>query len=119
MKKSNCCQIRKIHVDSVEKVNDESLNPKTYKEVSDFFKILSDETRIKIIWALDQTEMCVCDLSESLNMTISAVSHQLALLRKFNIVKNRKSGKEVFYSLLDNHIKNLIDSTIIHIQEDK
>lgn len=88
-------------------------------DLSDFFKVIGDGTRIKILWALDENEMCVCDLANLLNMTKSAVSHQLRALRDNNLVKFRKSGKEVFYSLADNHVKEIFEQGMIHIKEDK
>ncbi len=82
-----------------------------------FFKALSDPTRTKIIWALDQTELCVCDLAELLGMTHSAISHQLSGLRKDKMVKARKAGKEVFYSLSDEHISTMLESGMEHTKE--
>ncbi len=85
--------------------------------VSDFFKLFGDSTRIKILIALETGEMCVCDISEALNMTPSAVSHQLRVLRGGNLVKSRREGKSVFYSLSDDHVKIVIDAALEHIRE--
>lgn len=82
-----------------------------------FFKALSDETRAKIIWALDQHELCTCDLAELLGLTPSAISHQLAGLKKDKMVRSRKAGKEVFYSLSDAHIRRMLEAGIEHSKE--
>jgi ArsR family transcriptional regulator len=83
--------------------------------LSKLFKIIGDPTRIRILWALDQCEMCVCDIANVLNMTKSSISHQLAILRSACIVKYRKQGKEVYYTLDDEHIKKLYEIGLIHI----
>ena len=79
------------------------------------FKIIGDQTRLRILWALDQNEMCVCDIANVLKMTKSAVSHQLAILRSAGIVKYRRSGKEVYYMLDDHHITQLYEIGLLHI----
>ena len=83
----------------------------------DFFKMFADPTRAKILWALDQSELCVCDLGEVLGMSKSAVSHQLGTLRKAHLVKFRREGKNVFYSLKDEHVKSILEVGMEHIQE--
>ena len=86
-------------------------------DVSDFFKILGDSTRAKIMWALDKSEMCVCDLAVLLGMTKSAISHQLKVLREANLVKFRKMGKMVMYSLDDDHVKTIFEMALEHVLE--
>jgi len=81
------------------------------------FKILGDPTRLKIVLALMKEELCVCDLSALIGVTVSAISHQLRLLRNMRIVKNRKEGKMVYYSIDDLHIENIISETLVHINE--
>ena len=88
-----------------------------FTDLSAFFKILGDYTRTKILWALDKNEMCVCDLASLLNMTKSAVSHQLRLLRIANLVKSRRDGKVIFYSLADDHVKAIFETGHEHIRE--
>jgi len=88
-------------------------------DLSDFFKVLGDSTRAKIMWALDESEMCVCDLAVLLQMTKSAISHQLRSLRQSNLVKYRKEGKVVYYSLSDEHIKEIFEKGLEHIRETK
>ena len=85
--------------------------------IADFYKALSDSTRIKIINVLEQEELCVCDIAVILNMTKSAVSHQLKNLREMNLIKSRKQGKEVLYSLADVHVKEVFDISLEHILE--
>jgi len=87
-------------------------------KIADFFKAFGDATRIKIILAIKDEEKCVKDISEKCNMEISAISHQLSTLKKKNIVKSRKLGKEVLYTISDDHIKDLVESTLIHVNEE-
>ncbi len=108
-----------IHADVVQEVLAKMPDNPTFQKSSDFFKVLGDETRTKIIWALDQHEMCVCDIASVLGMTKSAISHQLATLKKARLVKNRREGKVIYYSLADNHVKLMLESGIEHtIHED-
>lgn len=97
----------------LEKMPDEIM----IKALADFFKMFGDPTRAKILWALDQSELCVCDLGEMLGMTKSAISHQLSTLRKSNLVKFRREGKNVFYSLKDDHVRSILEVGMEHIQE--
>ena len=83
--------------------------------VSDFFKLMGDSTRLRIIWALDNNEMCVCDIANLLGMTKSSISHQLANLKESGLVKNRKVGKEVYYALDDEHVKSVLEVAIHHV----
>lgn len=119
MKEVKVCNCEAIHQEIIEKVKKNMPEAELLSDLSDFFKVIGDGTRIKILWALDENEMCVCDLANLLNMTKSAVSHQLRALRDNNLVKFRKSGKEVFYSLADNHVKEIFEQGMIHIKEDK
>ena len=86
-------------------------------ELADFFKIFGDSTRISILFAIDDGEMCVCDIAALLGMTKSAVSHQLKILRQANLVKYKKSGKNVYYSLCDEHVRDIINKAHEHIVE--
>jgi ArsR family transcriptional regulator len=108
------CDCGVIHPEVVNKVK---MVMPVEDELFDFFKVLGDSTRVKIMWALDESEMCVCDLAVLLNMTKSAVSHQLKLLRTANLVKYRKEGKVVFYSLSDDHVKEILEKGLVHIRE--
>ena len=103
------CDCNVIHEDVVNMVKDNMPDDDLLFDVSDFFKILGDSTRLRILWALDQSEMCVCDIANLLNMTKSSISHQLKILKMDRLVKNRKIGKEVYYSLNDEHVKMVLD----------
>lgn len=111
------CDCDVIHADVVDAVKKKMPDENELYDLSDFFKILGDSTRSKIIWALDESEMCVCDMAALLGMTKSAISHQLSSLRKANLVKNRREGKNVFYSLSDDHIKEIFEKGLEHIRE--
>ena len=87
----------------------------TFYKLADLYKLIGDTTRCRILFALDQNEMCVCDLANVLNMTKSSISHQLAVLRRSGIVKCRKNGKEVYYTLDDDHIVQLFEIGLEHI----
>ncbi len=106
-----------IHADVVEKVRDKMPNENDLYDLSDFFKVLGDSTRVKIIWALDQDEMCVCDIAVLLNMTKSAISHQLKTLRQADLVKFRREGKVIYYSLKDDHVREIFETGMEHINE--
>ena len=86
-------------------------------ELADLFKIFSDPTRIKILYVLSESELCVCDIAEKLDMTQSANSHQLKILKQSKLVKNRREGKAVFYSLADSHVKTIMRQGLDHVQE--
>jgi ArsR family transcriptional regulator len=111
------CDCEVIHADIVNEVNKRMPHEEDIYDLSDFFKVLGDSTRMRIIWALDESEMCVCDIAVLLNMTKSAISHQLRALRNANLVKFRKEGKTVFYSLKDKHIKDIYEIGMEHIKE--
>ena len=112
------CDCNIIHEDIVKKVLNTMIQQEKINKISDFFKILGDSTRAKIIAALDQNEMCVCDIANVLQMTKSSVSHQLAILRKAKLVKYRKEGKTVYYSLSDNHVQEVFESALDHVSHE-
>ncbi|MFA6950934.1 MAG: metalloregulator ArsR/SmtB family transcription factor [Lentimicrobiaceae bacterium] len=112
-----CCDCDVIHADVVDSVKNKMPDEDELADLSDFFKVIGDSTRSKIMWALDESEMCVCDLAVLLNMTKSAMSHQLSSLRRANLVKYRKEGKIVFYSLTDDHVKEIFEKGLEHIRE--
>ncbi|HVI42765.1 MAG TPA: metalloregulator ArsR/SmtB family transcription factor [Anaerovoracaceae bacterium] len=111
------CDCDVIHEDVVNHVKDKMPQEETLYDLAELFKVFGDSTRVKILWALDEAEMCVCDISFLLNMTQSAISHQLRVLKQAKLVKNRKEGKIVFYSLEDEHVKQIFDQGLIHINE--
>ena len=114
-KETLVCECTVIHQEVIDKIKlpEEEL----LYDLGDFFKILGDSTRIKILSALFQSEMCVCDIAALLGMTQSAISHQLRVLKQGRLVKHRKEGKVVYYSLDDDHIKHIEDQGLTHISE--
>lgn len=112
------CDCDVIHEDIVNEVKSKMPEEESLYDLAELFKVFGDSTRIKILWALDEAEMCVCDIAVLLNMTQSAISHQLRVLKQANLVKNRKEGKVVYYSLDDDHVKNIFDQGLIHINEE-
>lgn len=116
MGKSVCdCDV--IHSEIVEEVKKKMLSKEILLSMADFYKAVSDSTRMKIINALFEHELCVCDISSLVNMTKSAVSHQLKYLKDMNLIKARKQGKEVYYSLADRHVKEVFVISKEHILE--
>ncbi len=117
MKKISICEITTIHEDVIQKVKENMPEENILYNLGDFFKLLGDGTRIKILNALFYSEMCVCDIAALLGMTQSAISHQLRVLKQGRLVKHRKEGKSVYYSLDDEHIKHIIEQGLTHIKE--
>ena len=112
------CDCDVIHEEIVSKVRAKMPLEETFFDLADLFKAIGDSTRIKILWALDEEELCVCDIAYLLNMTQSAISHQLRVLKQAEFVKSRREGKIVFYSLADEHIRQIFDQGLIHISEE-
>lgn len=111
------CECEEIHSEIIEKKREEMPDEATLYDLSDFFKVLGDSTRISILFAIDGEPMCVCDIASLLGMTKSAVSHQLKILRQNDLVTYRKSGKNVFYTLADDHVRDIIEKALEHIKE--
>lgn len=109
------CDCNVIHEDIVNKTISQMAEEENFMKLAEFFKILGDTTRVKILFALDKNEMCVCDIANVLNMSKSSISHQLGTLRRSGIVKCKKIGKEVFYSLDDNHVREVFEVGFEHI----
>ena len=112
-----CSDVDVIHADIVDKVKKDFPSNQLINTLLDFFKIFGDTTRVKIMCSLDKSEMCVGDISVLLDMTVSAVSHQLKILREASLVKTKRQGKIVFYSLADEHVQRIIECGIEHIIE--
>ena len=110
------CDCNIIHKEAVANVLNKLPSTTTFENLAKLFKLIGDPTRCRILFALDNEEMCVCDIANVLKMTKSAVSHQLRLLRQSQIVKTRKSGKEVYYTLDDEHIQKLFEIALEHIK---
>ncbi|MBR2290160.1 MAG: winged helix-turn-helix transcriptional regulator [Clostridia bacterium] len=113
------CDCNVIHEDVVAKVLGLMAEEDSFNKLAEFFKILGDTTRVKILYALDKNEMCVCDIANVLNMSKSSISHQLGTLRRCGIVKCRKVGKEVFYTLDDEHVQEVFEVGFEHIEHRK
>ena len=119
MDKMDLCECNIIHEDVVERVRRQIPDETPVYEVSELFKVFGDSTRSRIICALRLEEMCVCDLAALLNMTQSAISHQLRILRSSRLVKSRKQGRVVYYSLDDAHIGEIFSLAFTHIMEER
>ncbi len=117
-KKCEFCDTVEIHEDLLNIVNE--LMPEETKlyDLAELFKVFGDSTRIRILFVLFESEVCVCDLAEALNMTQSAISHQLRILKQSKLVKARRDGKSIFYSLADEHVRSIINQGMEHINEE-
>lgn len=111
------CEYMFVHQDIVDRVNREMPGEEELFDLSELFKIFGDSTRIRILYVLFESEMCVCDIAQLLGMTQSAISHQLQVLKKSKLVKYRREGKTVFYSLADSHVRTILDQGMEHITE--
>jgi len=113
------CDCNVLHTEIVERVGKLMPTNSQVEGLEELFKVLGNSTRVKILSALFHSEMCVCDISALLNMTVSSVSHQLKVLRQARLVKSRRDGKVVFYSLDDSHINGIFEQALSHISEMK
>ena len=111
------CEFMHVHEEIVEKVEKVMPDEQQLLDLSEFFKVFGDSTRIKILYVLSQSEMCVCDIAKLLQMGQSAISHQLRVLKQMRLVKFRRDGKTVFYSLSDSHIQTILAQGMEHISE--
>ena len=114
---AECCDSREVHEDLLRLVRETMPAEERLTDLSELFKIFGDSTRIRILFVLFEAEVCVCDLAEALQMTQSAISHQLAVLKRSKLVKSRRDGKSVFYSLADDHVRTIISQGMEHISE--
>ena len=119
MKKNLECDCDVIHGENVESAKKLMPSEDELFDLSEFFKVLGDSTRVRIVSALDASPLCVCDLAALLNMTKSAISHQLRSLRDANLVMAKREGKNVFYSLADEHISEIFETGLAHIREER
>lgn len=111
------CKCSVIHEDILNEVKDQMIKEQQVTRLAEFFKVFGDPTRIKILNALFAAEMCVCDIAALLNMNQSAISHQLRTLKQARLVKNRREGKVIYYSLDDEHVKQVFDQGLSHVIE--
>lgn len=112
-----CCDCNEIHEDLLKIVNDTMPEETELYDLAELFKVFGDSTRIRILFVLFEAEVCVCDLAKVLNMTQSAISHQLRILKANKLVNSRREGKSVFYSLADGHVRTIIAQGREHIEE--
>ena len=105
------------HADIIHQVPPEMPEEEKLYDLAELFKIFGDSTRIRILYVLFEAEMCVCDIAEVLGMTQSAISHQLRLLKQAKLVKNRRDGKTIYYSLADDHVRTIIYQGMEHVEE--
>ena len=120
MTKSNTavlCGAKHRHEDAIRLVAEHMPAEEALADMAELFKVFGDSTRIRILYCLFASEMCVCDIATLLNMTQSAISHQLSVLKKSKLVKSRRDGKVVFYSLADSHVRTMLDQGIEHVTE--
>ena len=111
------CDFMHVHLEIVNKVTSAMPSEEVLFDLSELFKIFGDSTRIQILYCLFESEMCVCDIATLLSMTQSAISHQLSLLKKSKLVKYRREGKAVFYSLADSHVRAILGQGMEHVTE--
>lgn len=116
-KEFECCEEHQLHKDLLDTVSEQMPPEEELYDLAELFKVFGDSTRIRILFVLFEAEVCVCDLAQALNMTQSAISHQLKILKQSKLVKSRREGKSVFYSLADNHVRTIIDQGREHIEE--
>lgn len=112
-----CCESVEVHEELVKIVNETMPEETELYDLAELFKVFGDSTRIRILFVLFEAEVCVCDLAAVLNMTQSAISHQLRILKQNKLVKSRREGKSVFYSLADAHVRTMIAQGREHIEE--
>ena len=112
------CDSVEVHADLLKLVREKMPKEEELYDLAELFKVFGDSTRIRILFVLFEAEVCVCDLAEHLQMTQSAVSHQLKILKQNKLVKSRREGKSIFYSLADAHVRTIIDQGLEHIEEE-
>ena len=117
-RKDEVCDGFEVHEDLLKIVNETLPEETELYDLAELFKVFGDSTRIRILFVLFEAEVCVCDLAKALNMTQSAISHQLRILKQNKLVKSRREGKSIFYSLADDHVRTIINQGRDHIEED-
>lgn len=115
--KLECCQKHEIHKELLTIVENKMPSEVKLYDLAELFKVFGDSTRIRILFVLFEAEVCVCDLAEALQMNQSAISHQLRILKQNKLVKSKREGKSVFYSLADDHVRTIIKQGMDHIEE--
>ena len=113
----DCCETEEVHEELLKIVREKLPTEESLLDLAELFKVFGDSTRIRILFVLFEAEVCVCDLAQALSMTQSAVSHQLNILKRNKLVKSRREGKSVFYSLADDHVRTIVSQGMEHIEE--
>ena len=111
------CELMHAHEELVKRVHANMPEEDALLELSELYRVFGDGTRIRILYALFESEMCVCDIAAVLGMSVSAISHQLRVLKQARLVKYRREGKTVFYALSDDHVRSIIDQGLEHVEE--
>ena len=112
-----CCEYMHVHEHVVERVNDVMPKGEELQNLAEFFRVFGDSTRIRILYALSQSELCVCDIASLLGMGQSAISHQLRILKQMYLIQYRREGKNILYSLADDHVRTILQMGLEHIME--
>ena len=112
-----CCETSEVHEELLKIVREKLPAEEQLYDLAELFKVFGDSTRIRILFVLFESEVCVCDLAAALNMTVSAVSHQLKILKQSKLIKSRREGRSVFYSLADDHVRTIVSQGMEHIEE--
>lgn len=113
----DCCEAEEVHEELLKIVSEKMPSEEHLYVLAELFKVFGDSTRIRILFVLFEADVCVCDLASALNMTSSAISHQLKILKNSKLVKSRREGKSVFYSLADEHVRAIVSQGMEHIEE--
>ena len=116
-KQIEVCEFYQVHEDIVKAVQEKMPDEDVLCDLAEIFKVFGDSTRIKILYLLFESEMCVCDIAQLLGMNQSAISHQLRILKQAHLISSRREGKSVIYALSDGHVRTIIDQGMEHIEE--
>ena len=114
---AECCDEVCVHQDILDRVKPDVPDEESLYELAELFKVFGDTTRIRILYALFESQMCVCDIAALLNMSQSAISHQLRVLKQSGLVRNRREGKTVYYALADDHVSRILELGLEHVCE--
>lgn len=112
-----CCESSEVHEELLRTVREKLPPEEQLYDLAELFKVFGDSTRMRILFVLFEAEVCVCDLAEALNMTVSAISHQLRILKQSKLVKSEKIGRSVFYALADEHVRSIVEQGMEHVME--
>lgn len=114
---TDCCECSEVHEELLRTVREKLPPEEQLYDLAELFKVFGDSTRMRILFVLFEAEVCVCDLAEALNMTVSAISHQLRILKQSKLVKSEKIGRSVFYALADDHVRSIVEQGMEHVLE--